>query len=418
MKSCQRIFGGAHSRPVATVILLVLVVVQLLTFMMPTAYAAGGGQLPSPNSSFQAPQETHCKDAACDCGGKAFFHNSQNWYGYHEWKTSTGELSQGRFYYRVASEGASQPDKDGSWYYAPGWFDGLDSNSVIGCIHTYASGGFLCAAAFSIACAAQGVHPTLSIASIGCHIFSVLNLQDAGGQQSIISVCTIAYEHLAVIGLLLVILYFIIDVLDEMQADHFTVDHLIKKLITMAVAILVISQGAEIFATIIHIGEGIMYDVAEAFKKANNGTIANLQITYEKMMYADGFMAFVEAMGLGLGLILDNIIAYILSYVALLFAYLTAFSRFLEIMIRFAMAPIGLAPLVSGGAKGSGMRYLKKFASVCLQGAVCVAALASATILSSMMTGLSAVIGQVLIPLTLIGFMSKTQGIADDIVGV
>jgi hypothetical protein len=293
---------------------------------------------------------------------------------------------------------------------------GDDKYSVIGTLTLHSAAGGLGAAVFSIACTAQGVHPTMSIAAVGVQVFSILNMGDSS--NNIVNLGTSVYESFAVIGLLLVILYFIIDVLDEMQADHFTVDHLIKKLITMAVAILVISQGPIIFTNIIKFSEELMYDVHAAFRKFTLNNNSELQKTYENMMYTDGVFGFLESMADALGLLFDNIVAYILSYVALLFAYLTAFSRFLEIMIRFAMAPIGLAPLVSGGAKGSGMRYLKKFASVCIQGAVCVAALASATVLSSMLTGLSAVIGQVLIPLTLIGFMSKTQGIADDIVGV
>jgi hypothetical protein len=382
------------------IFVFLFVCVQLLTLCIPTAYA-------------NTETSTSWKDEA---------KTNSNVVG-NGWRCTMTSSDFGLFYYKVNSqndgtEKAYVPDEKGDWYYYPKYFDGLTNESVLGAITVYAAGDFLCTSAFSIACAAQGVHPTMSIAAIGTHIFSVLNLKDAGGKQNIISIGTDVYNTLAVVGLLLVILYFIIDLLDEMQADHFTVDHLIKKLITMAVAILVISQGAEIFEIIIRLCESIMNDVEDAFRGAAVNNVSSLQAAYEHMIYSDGFFAFVEAMGYALGLILDNIVAYILSYVALLFAYLTAFSRFLEIMIRFAMAPIGLAPLVSGGAKGSGMRYLKKFASVCIQGAVCVAALASATVLSSMLTGLSAVIGQVLIPLTLIGFMSKTQGIADDIVGV
>lgn len=407
-------------RRIMVAFVFLFVCVQLLTLCVPTAYAAGGGKIsgtavskkggePLPGSTWQYNSWQKDDDPnTVGCG----------------WRCSTISPEFGYFYFKVKSTDWEPDEEDGTLYYYPKYFhtpesgpEAHDANSVIGNLTLYCAAGGMGASGFSIACAAQGVNPETSIAAMGVEIFSLLNIGD--GSLNIINLGTSVYESLAVIGLLLVILYFIIDVLDEMQADHFTVDHLIKKLITMAVAILVISQGPIIFANIIRFGDEFMNDVSDAFARATLRNNSELQQAYENMMYTDGLFGIVEALADALGLMVDNIVAYLFSYVALLFAYLTAFSRFLEIIIRFAMAPIGLAPLVSGGAKGSGMRYLKKFASVCIQGAVCVAALAAATALSlAMQDGVSAVIAQVLVPLTLIGFMAKTQGIADDIVGV
>ena len=48
----------------------------------------------------------------------------------------------------------------------------------------------------------------------------------------------------------------------------------------------------------------------------------------------------------------------------------TAYGRIFQIIIYGSLAPIGCAPIVQEGFSGHGMRYLKRYAAVCMQGAI------------------------------------------------
>lgn len=281
--------------------------------------------------------------------------------------------------------------------------------------------GDIGAAAYNIVAIATGVHPTLSVGGIVASIVKVDQDQvayDGGGRGTIVDLAKSVYEVLKIVGVLLMLLYLLIDVLDEVQTDHFTVEHLIKKLISFAIALLVLQYGADILANIVYFGNVLIDDVNVAWATGNTLT-GQMGALYASLVQTDlGIFETIGVLMQCLGVIADNIVGYLLSFLSVLFVWLTCFSRFIEILIRFSLAPIGMAPLVSGGAKGAGMRYIKKFASVVIQGAVIVTAVRAAAAISSYSSGVNAIIMPILMPLTLIGFLSKVPAIADDVVGV
>lgn len=278
-------------------------------------------------------------------------------------------------------------------------------------------------AAWEIACAAAGCHPDYSFSTLAIKIYDIqgftskLNIGpiQPSEKTSLITIGASAYEYMKVIGIALIFLFFLIDLLDEVQADSFTIERLIKKLITLTIAIVVVNIGSTLFDYICQFGDTMLVDVNSA---VTNGDGEYITKANELLGTQDGFFSSVLLFIAALGMIVENIIGYVLNLAAFIIAYLVAFSRFIEILVRFTFAPIGMAQLVSGGAKGPGMRYIKKFASCVLQGAVCVASFGAADAVRSAATGISGALGQVLVPITLIGFILKTGKIADDVVGV
>lgn len=278
---------------------------------------------------------------------------------------------------------------------------------------------------WDIASTARGCNPNFNLSTIAGEIYKISNYSGKWAINgmtdvdiSLVNCCKDMYEFMKVIGVALIFLFFLIDILDEVQADNFTIEHLIKKLITLTVAIVVMNVGAEIFEGICEFGDALIKDSKTAVAK---GSMDDMQRLYEEIIgVADdsGFFSNVLAFIAMIGIIIENLIPYILTFVVYLLAYLVSFSRFIEILVRFAFAPIGISQLVSGGAKGPGMRYIKKFASVVLQGAVCVMAFGSIQIIQSCANEVNALFGSILLPITLLGFLFKVSKIADDIVGV
>jgi hypothetical protein len=132
----------------------------------------------------------------------------------------------------------------------------------------------------------------------------------------------------------------------------------------------------------------------------------------------EGFFSMIGESLLMAGTILRYLITAALTAVSISIMILMCFGRVFEVMVRFVFAPIGLAQLVSGGARGAGMRYIKKFAACCLSGAICVMAIGATAVMQDMANVQMAGVIALMAPITLIGFATKSQRIAEDIVGV
>ena len=278
-------------------------------------------------------------------------------------------------------------------------------------------------AAFDVATIACNCNPHFNFSTIAGTIykFSSYNgkwLGDKSADTSLIAAGAAMYQVMEVVGLCLIFLFFLIDLLDEVQADSFTIEHLIKKLLTLTVAIIVMQMGEEIFSLICEMGDTLIDDAAKAVGDGNVGALTRIYDTLMDLAEEDGLFSSIIAFLGCLAMLVEQIVPYILMLVALIIAYLVGFSRFIEILTRFAFAPIGIAQLVSGGAKGPGMRYIKKFASVVIQGAVAVLAFGTVTIISNAAAGINAILASILVPITLIGFLMKIGRVADDIMGV
>lgn len=279
--------------------------------------------------------------------------------------------------------------------------------------------------AFEAAASAYGVNPHTSLKYIAVEIYQVSNLNggwlaNAFEHKSNVTFLTITaslYNAMYPTGIMLIMLFFLIEILDEVQTDHFSVEHLIKKLITLAVSILVLSQGTTILHYILELGDALAAEMS--WKSTSVSGTDDLSALYDDLTStSSGIISSIVACITALGVFLKSIPGYLMSLVCYLIAYLLSFSRFLELLIRFAFAPIGMAQLVSGGSKGAGMRYIKKFASVCIQGAVCVLALNVSPMLVELVNGLSGIVAFAVVPLTTIGFLVKAGRVADDICGV
>lgn len=281
---------------------------------------------------------------------------------------------------------------------------------------------------WDIASTAKGCNPHFNLTTVAKSIYKfstyegkwTINAAIGGTSTSttLIESCVLMYEGVAVIGIALIFLYFLIDLLDEVQADNFTIERLIKKLITLTVAIVVVNIGGNILATICEFSDALIDDLSGVVAL---GSMQSMEDLYKGLigLHQDaGFLSQIIIFLDMLAIIVENLIPYLLTYVLFLIVYLLSFSRFVEIVVRFVMAPIGIAQLVSGGAKGPGMRYIKKFASCALQGAVCIVAYGSQQVIQNNADEVNSIFIAIILPLTILGFLLKSGKIADDIVGV
>ena len=282
---------------------------------------------------------------------------------------------------------------------------------------------------------AFNAHPSFSFAGIATSLysFSQFNGAFAGLQTTFASVfgsgnaneeirladfAELFYNVFRVIGVALVLLYFVVELLDIAQADQLTVESFMKRFVTLAVAIIFMYLGSSVFRLLMVLGDQLLHVVEKADGASRFADPELRKVFAEIVSVGNGFFSYVVSVFVSLGQIMKQIVPCLFYLVAIIIAYFKSFSRFMEVLVRYAFAPIGCAPLAMGGMRSSGIRYIKKFAAVCLEGAVCAASIwASAILMDNLDIG-NAVMGRVIIPLTLIGLLTRSGRISEEIVGV
>lgn len=288
--------------------------------------------------------------------------------------------------------------------------------------------GSIAAFAYEMAATIDGTHPELSAMAIAKGSVRLGMFKSADGTPLLeggSSILSLAYDVVKPVGMALLLLFFLIEVLSDSTSDNFNTEHLMKKLISLAICAIVIIEGPNILGVLVQFGDQMLEVAEDAIAAASaSGGLAK-EVWIDLVMEDDGgLFSFFFVLGRAIGSIFGNLIYWILTMAAIVVICFTAFGRVLELSVRYIFAPLGLASIISGNApaRSAGMRYLKQFASLCLQGAVIVAAVGAAGIIkASIDADESFIMGTfafILIPLTLIGFITRSGRVTDDIIGV
>lgn len=285
----------------------------------------------------------------------------------------------------------------------------------------------LIAFAYSIVCIIEQSHPDYNMVNLTSKVVRLDKYKLGGtpilGEGGAMST---AYDVMLPIGMALLVLYFLIEILSDTTMDNFNTEHFVKKLLVLAVCAIVIIEGPNILAGLSGFGDAMLEDTSAAISEAlGDGNYTKSWAIYDRAFSDDdGIFSTISLALYAIGVILDNLVFYLLMLVVIMVIYFTALGRALELVIRFLFAPLGIAPLVCGNspARSAGIRYIKQFASLCLQGAVLVGAVGGAIIIKESLAGADGFGGNplidILLPLTLLGLVSRTRHISDDIIGV
>lgn len=222
------------------------------------------------------------------------------------------------------------------------------------------------------------------------------------------------------IASVLVCIYFTIALMDKIAADNFTTDQFITLLIKLVFSILIINNAQELAKIIMSFGEHLLGDVASS--------------TEVEMSFADGFGFFEKIFA-----IILMLIPAIFSILVRLIMYFFTYGYAIEVYVRSAFAPIGLADLISGGINSNGYKYLRKMIAVALQGSIMLGILIVGSQLStdiiqevSSINSIGELVGKVIfsvgnegvgmlqligVQLATVGLLGSARTIANDLIG-
>lgn len=274
--------------------------------------------------------------------------------------------------------------------------------------------------AFLVASIGLGVNPIVDVGQFGAEMLSIRDSLQANNKV-LLQYIGDAYAALKVTGLTLMLLYFFLSIMDKVTSEQLSVEIFIRKLILLAVGIITILYGYEIFSAIIDYSNFLIQDTAVFMDDMRAGTSLELLKKVKEVLEC-GNSSLVQAL-CAIGVILQYIIYFIAQLAMTVVVFVVGVSRLIEIIIRFIFAPIGLAPIVHDGMRSSGFRYIKKFAACCINGAVIVCIAYLASILPNFFTAdnvgvVFAVCSKIAFPLATIALVFRCQNIADEIIGV
>lgn len=119
-----------------------------------------------------------------------------------------------------------------------------------------------------------------------------------------------------------------------------------------------------------------------------------------------------------IGLMFQLLVPYIIAYLCELIVKVFCYARLLELYVRTALAPIALSDFMAEGSHGTGMRFLKNYLAVCLQGVCIVAAVTFCSNISGdIIAHNSNVLFMSLINLSCVAIVAKSQSIVKELVG-
>ena len=181
------------------------------------------------------------------------------------------------------------------------------------------------------------------------------------------------YEYVLPIGLVLVVLYFLIDLMEKSTSEHFTAEQFAKMLIKLVIAELLVQNGSKIIVVFCNISNSLINQI--------NAIAVSSSTLADQMGVAD-MNSFNSSIVILCNIVMA-ILPWALSIIINILIIVICFSRKLELVVRCTMAPIGMSDLIAGGMNSRGMRYLKKIIAVLFQGVfIVVICKASASLLA------------------------------------
>lgn len=223
------------------------------------------------------------------------------------------------------------------------------------------------------------------------------------------------YDATASIGMGLAIVWVMLDLIEKAQIDQMSPEVLIRWCIKLITAIIIVDNADSLAKMLIAVGN----DLVTGSVDLNNTTASIITSFFTKLKTA----SFLKA----LSIIIECLVPALAMMFCMLMMLIQLFGRVLEAGIRFGFMPIGVSDAFTHGLNSAGMRYIKKFFAVCLQGAVLYAIMiAGAKLMSVVSLGgedfgfLSSlgIISQLVVAFSMVGLMLKSQSIINDIAGV
>lgn len=224
---------------------------------------------------------------------------------------------------------------------------------------------------------------------------------------------TMLENFTAPIGYLLVVLYFILEIIEHTSRDNLNTELFIKATIKLFLGVAFIINCVPLLEGAIGFADSLVVRLTDS---DNFGGMNAVNVSLHSQYRTASIWECA-------GTICGGIFNWLLSLIPALIVLIVCLSRYLDIAVRTTFAPIGMANIFEGGLNSSGMKYFKKFAASCLHGAAMLVVVSVSALLSNAnaLSGYYGVLGlgkEILLQLATCVMVVKSKSLMNDVMGV
>lgn len=161
------------------------------------------------------------------------------------------------------------------------------------------------------------------------------------------------------IGVMVVVLFFLLAVMDKVSSENLTLEVMLKEIIKLAIGLYLVTNAVGIITNCVYIGNGILNSVFGSIEMA---PVEQATFTVEQLKSLGGLWgAMYFAMAIVVIALIEIIIILIMKAIALV--------RLMEICVRASLSPLALSDSFAGNfLQSHAMNFIRSFTAVCIQG--------------------------------------------------
>lgn len=211
-----------------------------------------------------------------------------------------------------------------------------------------------------------GLFDTLS----GNNFFSlngIEHMNDDAVSKDIWSLFGALYDSVAAAGIGLALMWTLLNIIEKMSEGRMTEEILLSFFAKLTLAAFIIMYGKQLTVTLLSVGNSFVTafsSEADKWTIADGSTNEVAAEAYNKLVRIKDGHVFSN-----LGVIIESLIPAFAMLACFVLAVTQLISRILELGIRTAFMPIGVADFMTHGTHSPGMRYLKAYVGCATQGA-------------------------------------------------
>jgi hypothetical protein len=248
------------------------------------------------------------------------------------------------------------------------------------------------------------------------HADKYLNVTNGNIYSGAFAKVQLFYNAALPVGLALVVTFFFLELIDSATKDNFTVEHFARSLIKLVITTIVIENCVDIFNTMMSIGYSLTQEFIGAGSPKDSGLLVNAKDLVNNKLGGGGLFS-------NMGLMIKLFIPWVFSLLVQVGVIFACVGRALDLLIKCAFAPIGMADMFTEGLRSSGVRYLRNFLASCLSAVVMIAAIILGCSISEValdnnfaMSDIMSVFTVVVFQAATLSLVMKAQSIAKELI--
>lgn len=170
---------------------------------------------------------------------------------------------------------------------------------------------------------------------------------------------TAIMDTLQPIGILLVTLYWLIDIIEKTTSGQgYSIEQFVKSFVKLTIGLVMVGNCQKLCLGIIQFSGGVLGKIGDVGEMSSQGKEIVLEYA-EDLGFFEGILFYVELL-----------IPYLITKICSIIVLFISLGRAILLLVKCGFAPIGLADIFFAPGGGNGTRYIKGLLASGLQGAV------------------------------------------------